>query len=97
MSISSTIAAYRVECEIGPEGAAQPEQRLVIAVDTDLKTAYERCIKPADPQHWHIKLYWAVKKEFEDGANKVLISYSDPLQPGGNKVTFYLYRDSTQA
>jgi hypothetical protein len=84
---------FRVECEIGPDGAAQPEQRLLIAIDTDLKIAYGRCTKPADPEHWHIKMYWAVKKEFDDGAAKVLVSYSDSLQPGGNKVTFYVYRE----
>lgn len=83
---------YRVECEIGPDGAPQPEQRLTIAVDADIAVAYKRCTTPADPDQWHMKLLWAVRKEFEDGAQKVLVSYSDPLQPASNKVTFYMYR-----
>lgn len=95
MASQSPTFYYRVECEIGLEGAAQPEQRLTIAVDADIAVAYKRCTTPADPDLWHMKLLWAVRKEFEDGAQKVLVSYSDSIRENMSKVTFYMYRDET--
>lgn len=90
-----TSVYYRVVCEIEHENEdANAKQCISISVDENLNAAYGRCNKPADPSNWHIKLLWAVRDEFEKGADTVLVSYTDPSL-SGCKITFYMYRLDT--